>query len=747
MSRWSGWGRGGRRRAPGYAAVLATLLLAGCGGGDDATGPGPSGLDVAEVAGTVDLGAPGAPVDVAGLQVLTAAGRSAVGADGSVVTRIFEAGPQYAEALDGGGRPVLLAFVSEAAPGFSARSTATVLAYLALGGPWMREAGRLEVLDEVHTVAGFDALAAAVQGQVSTAGHLDLEAPAILEAVATMVEAAYGAAAPAASRARSVLTEPTMASGLALDNTVDGKLTVQNTYLRRVALMYRRVSHVNAAGQEVDESNAFTRVDLPLVARYGGITGTLDGFFKGEIPYSPESTEPPLDVPLFPGDARSTTYQVLALGPGFDSDPNLNVPADVIAAQEYLELQSLFLDAFLVLVANVALPLAGDQVDAYLEFAAANAVITDIIGNLRSTVPQVWDALAAGAYYDAVTTLATSAYTSNTILPAVSQLTLDFLWANTGIDADDYERLFGGMKGVLDKMGKIDVGFTLADNFILFRDVAKSRKIEQFLVTTRRGRVTLVPANATIRPDQTTTIDAVIQNRDTAGVYEYRWSVSPAASYWVEDRTLNGSDDAPDGVLVTGESRVNIRSLVTTDGTATVLCRVFRLDGGRRDAGEGEVTITFRSGLQPFEVPSTVVIQATNALPTLDGAGQLRSEYAFVHTMVVFDVRQGLTYRLFHGDFPHGPVLTAADIARGAPVFDLSANYGIGTTWPAPYWSNWYNLGGGRAGFSYGARAVTANAGQYRRPGDPTLAEAIARVTAQQQGVIARNNPRIFRDP
>jgi hypothetical protein len=162
------------------------------------------------------------------------------------------------------------------------------------------------------------------------------------------------------------------------------------------------------------------------------------------------------------------------------------------------------------------------------------------------------------------------------------------------------------MKGVLDKMGKLDVVLNVADTLLVFRDIADSKRIEHFLVTTTPGRVTLQAAATTIRPDETTTIDAIVQNKDPKGIYEYQWSVSPNANYWVEDRMLNGTDDSASGLLVTRESQVNIRSLVLSDGVATVDCKVFRLDGLRREVGDGTVAITFTMSAETPQYTTTI---------------------------------------------------------------------------------------------------------------------------------------------
>lgn len=607
--------------------IAIYVFVIGCGGGGAGSNSGGRYAQT-QLSSTLDLGTSSRAPSLDDLSVRTSAGAGDVTNAGIAPTVIFKEGPQFAEILDSEGRTVLMAFASPTEPNFSAHSTAKAIAYLSLSGAWMKETARLKLLNEAETMPGFSSLESAIQSQIDTLGYLDLDAPAIQSPIGTMVSAAYGPN-------RGVIADPTTASGLSLDTTVDSKLTIENVYLRRVSLFSRRVSYVDAAGETQEENNPFTRTDMPNIARYGGITGTLDGYFKGEVAYSPVRTTPALDIPRFPATARSTVYQVFAIGAAFSSHPNLNVPADIVGEQQYLEVKTLFLDGFLVLVANAGLPLKGEEIDEFLGFAAGNAVITDIIGNLKTNIPDLGTKLGEGDYPGALKLVMTSAYTSNTALPLVSQVAIDFIWRNSSIGGDATDRLQTGMKGVLDKMGKIDVGFTFADSFLLFRDIASSKRIEQFLITVTPGKVTLTAANQTVNPLGSTTIDAVVQDEDPNGTYEYRWSVAPNANYWLEDRTLAGTDDAPNGILITSESRVTLRSIVNANGVATVNCKVFRLDGGRREVGEKSLPITFEANTSLVNTYSEykvrVIVQQVNGqykgrggiymdFPHIDGA-------------------------------------------------------------------------------------------------------------------------------
>ncbi|MBL8048204.1 MAG: hypothetical protein JNJ45_05930 [Chthonomonas sp.] len=579
-----------RRIAPALLlSILVLQFLAGCagifGGGSSA------------VAGTALLKAGGVSSHIvssrsrelayATLKIRTSVATSEVSATGEGSTMIYNGGPQFAEVVDAEGRTVFSNYVSATAPDFTVATTARSLAYLVLAGPGLKREGRIKLLEEVNTISGYSDLEAAILAQHNALGYLDVDDAAIKAALETMTTSAY-------NRGRGVIVEPTNRSGLAVDTSVDSALTVQNTYLRRVQLYFRRTGYKDAAGNQVDENNEYMVQDIPLVARYGGVTGTLDGFLKGDVAYSPQSNTPAFLIPRYPATAKQTQYEVYALGPGGHLGDFSAAPADIKNAQGIVELKALFLDAFLVFIANVAIPVGGDEIDGYLKFVGANAAVTDLIGNLKTNVPQLGELLGQGQYMDALKALVNSAYTSNTILPFLAQLTLDFIDQNANLSDATYDQIFNGFKGLLDKMGKIDIGFTIADLVILFADVARSNKIDRFEVISTPGKVTLQVGRTPLRPTQKTTVRAIIQDKDPAGTYEYRWRVSPNNNYWLDDRDLDGTDDAVGGILITGDDVVEANSFITTKGTATVDCEVWRVDGSRRKVADADsVNVVF----------------------------------------------------------------------------------------------------------------------------------------------------------
>lgn len=563
--------------------VFVALCMFGCGGNGSFGGGPPTLLTATKVTSLVDLGSPIID-DLSTLMVETSAKLSPVSAAGKADVLIFNNGPQFAAVKDSTGRIVLMAMLTSAAPNINAESTARAIAYFALGGPWKKAEGRLTILNELHTINGFTELVAQVQGQLDAVGHVNQEAGPIQQAIETFVNNAL-------QGTDGVIVDPTTASGLSVDSTVEGVLTVQNVFLRRVGLHIRRTGYKDEAGVHEEPNTPWMKQEMPLVARYGGITGTLDGLIKGEVPYSPVTSTPPFNIPRYPNEAIETYYKMVAIGPGVTDGPGFNeLTQEQLDDLSTMEYKSLFLDVFMVLLANAALPLAGDEVDDYLRFIGGNAALTDILNNLRTTVPQAAELMGEGKYYEAAKAVFTSSYTSNTLLPLLAQLTLDFIDQNSNLSDMTYDRIYGSFSSVLDAMGKADIVITLADTALLYADFLNSNRSEKFNITVIASNVTLQAERTTIRPTSTTRIKAIIQDRDPNASYLFKWSVEPHANYWVEDRFLNGTDDFPDHILPTGEDEVNIRSLVTTNGVGVVKCKVFHANV---EVGEGEIAITF----------------------------------------------------------------------------------------------------------------------------------------------------------
>lgn len=575
------------RAAFSLAAILiVSTVLQGCGGWFPRGGGSTLAAGLQKIETSISPAGAALPA-LETLRLRTSVGNDQLDSAGRATATIFADGTQFAEIVDATGRTVMMSYLSRDRRELSASTTAQALAYLVLGGGFAKGEGRLKILNDLPAEAGFPALVAAIQARLNAVGHLDASDPAIQTALRNLYTSLT-------DPTRGMIAEPTSGSGLSLDTTVENQLGVENTYLRRVELFVRRTGYKNAAGQEVEEESTFQRREMPTVARYGGVLGAIDGLFKNELAYSPVRATPPLSTPRFPADAQRTDYEVYAVGAGIVPDTLVGIPQEVVDAQQITEIKTIFLDGVLVFIASVAIPLEGEAVDDFLKFAGGNTTVTDIINTLRSTIPQVSDLLRQGEYTKATMAVVTSVYTSNTILPLISQVMLDWLETKADLTEGQYQELLGNFKNLFAILGAVDIVGTSTDLVILFADIIRSNQFEKFSVRVTEGKITLVAPRTTIRPTSTTVISAIIQDKDPNGTYAYEWRVTPNSNYWVEDRTLNGTDDAVDGVLRTNESEVNIRSLILSAGEAVVQCKAFQVIGSQRiEVGTDDITITF----------------------------------------------------------------------------------------------------------------------------------------------------------
>lgn len=574
--------------------ALTCLMLVGCGGLWGGGGSGGGNLLHAESTSvTLDLGRGGTSIDISTLKIETSGAMSPVSAAGTASVTIFNGGPQFSTVSDAQGRPVMYGMLSTAERTLSARSTAKTVAYLGLGGAWKKSLGRSIILNELQNLSGFDNLVAAVQQVLDTEGYFNAEAPAYQQALTNFLSNAM-------TQPNGVIVEPTGASGLSIDTSVEGKLSVQNVFLRRVALYLRKTGYKNAENQVVEDTNSpWVKQEMPLVARYSGLTATISGLLQNQVPYSPVSSAPAMDIPVSPQTAKETYYELRALGPGVLNGPVYDqLTPDQLSDLRFMEVKALFLDVFLVLAANAVVPLSGDEVDDYLQFVGSNAAVTDFINTIISTMPQVHALLVEGEYWQAAKLLSNSTLTSNTILPWLSELTVQFIDRNSNLSDAGFDRINNSFSSVLKAMGLADAMAYIGDVTLLYGDFLDSKRAEKFAIRVTPGKVTLVAGATTLRPPTgTTSVTAIIQDKDPNGTYEYRWETTPRPNYWVEDRHLEGTDDAANGILITAESQVTLRTLVPTAGAAEVKCTVLRLDGGRREVGDASVTVTF----VPFE--------------------------------------------------------------------------------------------------------------------------------------------------
>src|SRR5690606_18662874 len=88
------------------------------------------------------------------------------------------------------------------------------------------------------------------------------------------------------------------------------------------------------------------------------------------------------------------------------------------------------------------------------------------------------------------------------------------------------ERYANDAQVILGTIGNIDKWLSILETGIVGADLANSKMYELARIESTSGKVTLTPAKNVLPAHETTTITAVIQDKNPSAVYKYEWRVS-----------------------------------------------------------------------------------------------------------------------------------------------------------------------------------------------------------------------------
>ncbi len=575
--------------------------LAGCGGagGGEEGSSNRTGLRARAISVSVGLPSGNAVPGVSSLKVWSSAGIDSPGADGKAKVTVFNDGPQYAEARDTQGRLVVSGFVGQGRTTLDATSTAELLAYFALGAGALASEGRVAVLGGVKTLNGFQAIVDAVTSQIATRGTVTRDG-VVLDAIEMFVAANPRSLSRKVS-SRGTLVEPDAeASGVILDTLVDGELKLTNNYLRRGHAWLERTGYKSKDGQEHVGLLEIEQFDLAVPSRYGGFTSAIGDIIAGNYVWSPV-TMPTKGIPLAPADALETYYKLTVVGIGGTLGDYPLLSQERQDVRNTVAFKALFFDLLLPVISNILLPLKGDEFDEFVDHCDANTVMSDAINLLRQTVPEALGLMNAGEYAAAASTVWKAAWTTNSMLPVLSATFLSFV-RDRVLGSMSYEMAADRFKNAIGIFGAVDLTASCFDVGLLIHDWANSNHADIFKITSRGGKITVIPDQTSANPDQAVNVRVVIQDKNPAAVYKYEWSVS--AGYRLTAGDGKTTDTAPGGVLVSNFDAVALASKEDKDGTATVTCTVTRIDG------TPDVRVDSKTAAVVFEKDEVLVVPA-----------------------------------------------------------------------------------------------------------------------------------------
>jgi hypothetical protein len=552
--------------------VLAAFALTACGGSSGGSDTAGFTLVKTPVEAQITLPA-GTPItDITTLSPWSSGGATTPNSQGKTRITIFNNGPQYADVRDAQGHLVLSAYLSDTQKKLDAETTAEAMVFFAIGGAAQIGDGPATILAGIRDLTGYGPVVDEISSQLVSQGFVSLQTGNLKDKIQAVIDAV----GPPPAKGRGTIAEPTNASGLFLNTIVDGEFTIQNNYLRRTRGWLRQVSYVNTQGQEVEAVGEYKKFDIAAPSRYGGFTGTVYGILTGNLTWTPTVSEP-YKIPLAPAGAQSTTYELKTFGLGAHQGNLETLTSDEESELISVTFKSLILDAILPVIANIALPLKGEGLEEFVKFASGSAIMSDLINVARETLPQVYAQLTEGNLKDAISTMWDTGFTSNSALPALLQIMINF-GEKYGSDAffDNSGNISEAIGERLALLGYVDVFFSSADMALFTHDFALSDRSNIFTITTTSGKATLTTDDAIVSVFDTTLVHATIQNKNSDAVYKYEWSVSEGYKL----TTSNGNtSDAPNGILASNDDFARISTLTDEPGTALIKCKVSRIDG------------------------------------------------------------------------------------------------------------------------------------------------------------------------
>lgn len=584
-------------------SVVFGFTLAGCAGTGAGGGAGVT-LRLTPVETSIELPTGYTGDAVASLSAWSSGGVETPRSDGKVVIPIFNGGPQYSELRNEAGRLVVAGFLSDSDRVLSVTSTARMLAFFAVGGHTARDEARMATLEQVSDLPGFNNVVTEVENSLRTIGFVDLSEANLLAALEAISDLMIGGgSAPGRALGRGTLVTPgTSASGISLDTTKDGLLTIQNTYLRRCLGWLDIISYKDTNGKVVNASASDQNrpsFEIPMPKRYSGFIGSIGDIITGDLPYSPVNVGP-VNIPAVTNliaDSVETKYRLTVGGPGVGTGDFAQL-SDARANELGLHnAKSLFLDYIVPFVASVLIPFNGDEIDDFVGFVGSSGALTDLVNTTFQTLPNVKDQVQKGEFWEAFRTIREGGLLSNTIFPVMIQLFIDYM--EQSADQGTFDRasvVASRAQSILAILGAVDKFISAGETFVVGADFARSDVANVFTIISTKGKITLVPDSSTYNFQQAASVTAVIQNKIPEAVYRYDWRVENGLRLTDgAGRTILGTAG---GTLQSNSETVTVVREPQAIGSGRVFCKVWRIDGEPdQEVAENEVNLTFNAGI------------------------------------------------------------------------------------------------------------------------------------------------------
>lgn len=603
-----------------FIVFLITLLACG-GSGGTTTGPFTS-YSVTQSNAKVTL--PPIVGALTNLKVWTSAGEETPSAAGQVSVKVLNNGPQYTEVRNAAGKLVALAFVGNGRTDISIQSTAEAMVYFAVGGPLQRGSigSQTLVLTNAKNFPGFANVVAAITTTLNAQGFVSAEDPAVKSALDSLRDALIATRKPAETRGPKV--EPTkVISGLEINNDVNDQIKITNTAFRRGYMWLSRTGFKDSNGNTHTLADAIAAEPIVMPGRYGGKVDSATGLLTAQYPWEPAAMSPhPVSSDI--GDADNEDeiyYDLVTVGVGRTAGDFDKLTNEQFHKWEEIVYWTAYLDFYLPVFANLAVPLNGDALDSLAEFIYEHPGAKSFIGTLPSNMPQVSSLTAQGRFPDAV-----AHFVSSSQMPAIAEMTADMMveWASSYGSGlfNNQQDLHNRIHLASQNIGMHNLPAALA-GLAPFSDLQNADQANVFKITSEANDFKLQSDNDEVGLTDTVNITALIKNPEPNKTYRYEWTVSNTG-FFLQDVDGNSTDESSGGILKSPHKEVFIGNLTTSEGNPTITCKFYI---GNTLAGTASTRVSF---IEKVKEGTATFIVKTLITPNPNGSATSNSAVAAI---------------------------------------------------------------------------------------------------------------------
>ena len=502
------------------------------------------------------------------LTVLDSVTQTTPAASGTFTLPAYDNGEQIVFVDSPDGTPMMMSWMDANHTTVSASTTAEVLAYMALGGSsTLSEANRETLIAQIPQLSSFPALVNAVSAELAAnADAFASQDAAVAAALNQLFTATTGVTPfvhPVGVHPLDVTINPdqnTPQSGISISSTAPSTYTdpltpwatfITNTYRRRAHVFINKQKDT-LNGTDTAVGSQLTDFDLSATTGFnGGVTGALTDIIKayfGNQPtaYAP-STADPVDLPVDSG-FDSTTYQVIAVGPGGSGNPS---PIQLTTAQQtilFTTSVNSFVSDFLVPFVNNVLVGTNEAGDANLNTplsGSANSTfvlsLEKNIANIVNQLPGEQDKLVAGDYKGAITDLLYNAGTQPLVADAISAAL-----QSAAPSVADAQYADASLKKFNQIMYGAGAGLQVFDSVVYLTQLTNSDNVDVWYVKSTPFTAKLTPPTTTLSGVGSVGLAATVLNTNSTTVLSYKFTLVPATGQQPIGTLTGSSGTVPD---------------------------------------------------------------------------------------------------------------------------------------------------------------------------------------------------------